>query len=111
VVNWTYSHLTSRFELVLNVDYSVDVPAIMALLKTTTLEHKSVSRLPEPSIRITRFGDSAVEITVMFWCSEVFRVENIKSELRVSIYKALREHQINFPYPHRIVHMAPPENK
>src|SRR6187399_878411 len=69
VVNWTYSHLTSRFELALQVDYTVDVPAVMALLKATTLEHKSVSRLPEPSIRITKFGESAIEITVMFWCS------------------------------------------
>ena len=111
VVNWTYSHLTSRFELALQVDYTVDVPTVMALLKATTLEHKSVSRLPEPSIRITKFGESAIEITVMFWCSEVFRVENIKSELRVSIFKTLREQNIQFPYPHRIVHMAPPENK
>ena len=89
VVNWTYSHLTSRFEVVLNVAYNADVPSVMALLKTITLEHKAVSRSPEPSIRITKFGESFLEITVMFWCSEVFRVENIKSESRVSIYKAL----------------------
>jgi small-conductance mechanosensitive channel len=41
----------------------------------------------------------------MFWCSEVFRVENIKSEIRVSIFKALKENKIDFPHPHRIVHM------
>jgi len=105
VVNWTYSHLTSRFEVILNVAYTADVPSIMALLKTVTLEHKAVSRSPEPSIRITRFGESFLEITVMFWCSEVFRVENIKSEIRVSIYKALKENNIEFPHPHRIVHM------
>ena len=105
VVNWTYSHLTSRFEVVLNVAYNADVPTVMALLKTVTLEHKAVSRSPEPSIRITKFGESFLEITVMFWCSEVFRVENIKSEIRVSIYKALKENNIEFPHPHRIVHM------
>ena len=105
VVNWTYSHLTSRFEVALNVAYTADVPAVMALLKNVTLEHKAVSRSPEPSIRITKFGESFVEITVMFWCSEVFRVENIKSEIRVSIFKALKENKIDFPHPHRIVHM------
>jgi len=105
VVNWTYSHLTSRFEVVLFVAYTADVPGVMALLKTVTLEHKAVSRSPEPSIRITRFGESFLEITVMFWCSEVFRVENIKSEIRVSIYKSLKENKIEFPHPRQIVHM------
>jgi small-conductance mechanosensitive channel len=111
VVNWTYSQLTSRFEVILNVDYTADVPAVMALLKNTTLEHKSVSRLPEPSIRITKFGESFIEITVMFWCSEVFRVENVKSEIRVSILKTLKEQGIAFPHPRRILHMLPPEIK
>jgi small-conductance mechanosensitive channel len=105
VVNWTYSHLTSRFEVHVNLPFNVDVPAIMGLLKEVTLEHKAVSRIPEPSIRITKFADSFVEITVMFWCSEVFRVENIKSEIRVMIFKALQENGVEFPLPQRIVHV------
>jgi small-conductance mechanosensitive channel len=48
VVNWTYSHLTSRFEVALNVAYTADVPAVMALLKNVTLEHKAVSRYRSP---------------------------------------------------------------
>jgi small-conductance mechanosensitive channel len=78
----------------------------MQLMKEVTLEHKAVSRSPEPSIRITKFAETYVEITVMFWCSEVFRVENIKSEIRVSLFKMLREQRVEFPYPHRILHMT-----
>ena len=111
VVNWTYSQHTSRFEVIINLDYTADVPSVMSLLKATTLEHKAVSRSPEPSIRITKFGESFIEITVMFWCSEVFRVENIKSEIRVSIYKVMMEHKITFPHPRQIVHMITEEPK
>lgn len=111
VVNWTYSHLTSRFEIQLYLAYTSDVPSLMPLLKATTLEHKAVSRSPEPSIRITKFTESHIEITVMFWCSEVFRVENIKSEIRVALFTMLRQHQVEFPYPHQILHMAPGEEK
>ena len=111
VVNWTYSGVISRFEVRVNIAYSEDVPSVMALLKTTVLEHKSVSRTPDPSIRITHFQDSAVEITVMFWCMEVFRVESIKSEIRVMIFKAFREHNIQFPFPHVDVQMLTSENK
>ncbi len=115
VVNWTYSHLTSRFEIVVNIAFDEDVPAVMKLFKEVTLQHKSVSTSPEPSIRITRFGDFSVEITIMFWCAEVFRVENIKSELRVSIFNAMAANNIRFPYPQQIFRMAeqdttPPTN-
>ncbi|HQW27243.1 MAG TPA: mechanosensitive ion channel family protein, partial [Saprospiraceae bacterium] len=67
--------------------------------------HKAVESAPEPSIRITRFGDWYIEITVMFWCSQVFRVENIKSEIRVAIFKAMTANNIRFPYPQQIFRM------
>jgi len=104
VVNWTYSHHTSRFEIQVLIPYTEDIPGVMAMFKAVTLQHRSVSRSPEPSIRITKFGESSVEITIMFWCAEVFRVENIKSEIRVSIFKALRERDIRLPYPRQITH-------
>jgi len=110
VVNWTYSRQSSRFEIQVNLAYTEDIPSIMKLFKEVTLQHKSVSRTPEPSIRITRFGESSVEITIMFWCSEVFRVENIKSEIRVSIFNALVQNNIRFPYPQSIIHYADKED-
>lgn len=106
VVNWTYSQETSRFEIHVNLGYTEDIPSVMRLFKEVVLEHAAVSKSPEPSIRITRFGESSIEITIMFWCSEVFRVENIKSELRVSVYKAMTANKIPFPYPRSIVHYA-----
>jgi len=109
VVNWTYSHLTSRFEIVVNIAFDEDVSAVMKLFKEVTLQHKAVSHKPEPSIRITRFGDFSVEITIMFWCTEVFRVENIKSELRVSIFNAMAANNIRFPYPQQVFRMADPD--
>ena len=110
VVNWTYSGLISRFEVRLGIAYSEDAPAVMALLKKIVVEHKAVSKIPEPSIRISHFSDSSVELTIMFWCAEVFRVESIKSEIRVAIFKAFRENNIQFPFPQLDVHMIPREN-
>jgi small-conductance mechanosensitive channel len=104
VVNWTYSHQVSRFEIQVFLSYTEDIPSVMKIFKEVTLHHTAVSRKPEPSIRITKFGDSSVEMTIMFWCAEVFRVENIKSEIRVSIFNALVANTIRFPYPQSIIH-------
>jgi small-conductance mechanosensitive channel len=103
VVNWTYSHHTSRFEITVNVSYDEDITAVMSLFKEVALQHKAVATAPEPSIRITRFAEWSVEITIMFWCSQVFRVENIKSEIRVAIFKAMTENNIRFPYPQSVI--------
>lgn len=105
VVNWTYNPTISRFEVSVGIAYHEDIPEVMKLLKQVTLEHSAVGRHPEPSIRLTEFADSGIIITVMFWCSEVFRVENIKSEIRVSIFRALREHNITIPFPQRDIHI------
>ncbi|HEX5112252.1 MAG TPA: mechanosensitive ion channel domain-containing protein [Saprospiraceae bacterium] len=111
VVNWTYSGLISRFEIHVGIAYNEDAPAVMALLKKVVLQHKSVSKSPEPSIRITKFAESAIEITVMFWCQEVFRVESIKSEIRVAIFNAFREEHIEFAFPQLDVHIVPPNKQ
>ena len=106
VVNWTYSHQVSRFEIQVYLTYTEQIPEVMNLFKDVTLRHPAVSRKPEPSIRITKFGDSSVEITIMFWCAEVFRVENIKSEIRVAIFNSLVAHKIRFPYPQSVIHFT-----
>lgn len=110
VVNWTYSHQVSRFEIQVYLTYTENIPEVMKIFKDVTLHHPAVSRKPEPSIRITKFGDSSVEITIMFWCAEVFRVENIKSEIRVSIFNALIANKIKFPYPQTIMHYPEKNN-
>ena len=106
VVNWTYNPTISRFDVSVGIAYDEDIPEVLKLLKAVTLEHPAVGRFPEPSIRITEFADSGVIITVMFWCSEVFRVENIKSEIRVAIFKALRKEGITIPFPQRVLHIS-----
>lgn len=106
VINWTYNPTMSRFEISVGIAYQEDIPEVMKLMKSVALEHSAVGRYPEPSIRIAEFADSGVNITVMFWCSEVFRVENIKSEIRVAIFKALRKEGITIPFPQRVVHIV-----
>lgn len=108
VVNWTYSHSTTRFDITVKIAYEEDITKAMELFKEVTLQHKAVAPVPAPSIRISRFADWSVEITIMFWCSQVFRVENIKSELRVAIFKAMAEHNIGFPYPQQVFRMQAP---
>lgn len=105
IINWTHSTITSRFELNVSVDYSSDVNLVLSIMKEVTLNHPLVLKSPEPFVRFTDYGESALGFAVFFHCDEIFRVENIKSEIRIELYEQFKEHDIHIPFPQRVVHI------
>ena len=104
--NWTHSNLNSRFDIQVGVAYSSDVQTVMDILKSVTTANPKVAKRPEPFVRFNDYADSALIFNVYFWSSDPFRVENLKSELRVKYFEAFREHDIEIPFPQRVVHQA-----
>lgn len=105
LVNWTHSQISSRFKVQLGVDYSTDIMLLMPLLKDIAQQHRLVLDSPETFVRFEDYGDSALLFSVFFYTNEVFRVEKIKSDIRIDIFKALKEHNIEVPFPQRVVHI------
>lgn len=105
VINWTHSEISSRFKVTIGVDYSTDIPTLMSVLKEVAKANKQVLNTPEPFVRLEDYADSALLFSIYFYSNEVFRVENIKSEIRVEIFKALKNNNINIPFPQRVVHI------
>lgn len=105
LINWTHSEATSRFEIEVGVEYSADVNFVMTLIKSCADQHIKVLKQPESFVRLSEFGDSAIVFLLYFWTSDVFRVENIKSEIRVCIIESLRKNNISIPFPQRTVHI------
>lgn len=104
--NWTHSNLNSRFDIQVGVAYSSDVQTVMDILKSVTAANPKVAKTPEPFVRFNDYADSALIFNVYFWSSDPFRVENLKSELRVKYFEEFREHDIEIPFPQRVVHQA-----
>ena len=105
LINWTYTDITSRFEVKIGVDYSSDVNHVMKILKDAVIGQEGVLIKPEPFVRFTDYGDSSLNFSVLFWSQEVFRVENIKSEIRVRIFELFNENNITVPFPQRVLHI------
>lgn len=104
--NWTHSNLNSRFDIQVGVAYSSDVQSVMDILKSVAAANPKVAKTPEPFVRFNDYADSALIFNVYFWSSDPFRVENLKSELRVKYFEAFREHDIEIPFPQRVVHQV-----
>ncbi|UQD57165.1 mechanosensitive ion channel family protein [Flavobacterium sp. K5-23] len=105
LINWTHNDLSSRFEVNVGVDYSSDVNQVMQVLKEAVDKQNGVLKEPNPFIRFTDFGDSSLNFSVIFWSEDVFRVENIKSEMRIKIFQLFKENNITIPFPQRVVHL------
>lgn len=110
LINWTYSNVSSRFSIDVGVDYSSDVKLVMQLMEKAAKEQKGVLSDPVPIVRFQEYADSSLNFSVFFWCDEVFRVEFIKSQIRVRLYEYFKENKIEIPFPQRVVHMKQPDN-
>ena len=111
VVNWTYNSKVSRFQVDIGVDYATDVLDIMETLKAVARNTPRVLKNPEPFVRFENYGESALYFSVYFYTTEIFRAENIKSDMRVEIFKVLKAKGINIPFPQRVVHMKRDDNR
>ncbi len=109
IINWTHNIENSRFDIAVGVDYSSDVDLVMKLMKEAAVEQAGVDKSPEPFVRFSQYGDSALMFTVYFWSANVFRVENIKSDIRKKIFYKFTENNIVIPFPQRTLHIVEKE--
>ncbi len=90
---------------VVSVAYDSDVAQVQSLLEQATLKHLRVLRDPGPAVSLSAFGADGLEFTVGFWIGDPENGQMaIRSQVNTSILEALRAHQIEIPYPQRVVH-------
>lgn len=106
LINWSHDVKQSRFHVTIGVDYASDVDLVCKLLTDVAAMHPEVLTMPKPFVRLSEFLESSVIYTLYFWCDNMFRVENVISDIRKNIFRALRENHINIPYPQRVLHYA-----
>ena len=105
VINWSHNRSQTRFVIKVGVAYGSDMRLVQRLLIEAAKEHPSVSKLHAPLARLVDFGESSVDFELLFWSSDSFRIEFIKSDIRFEIDRLFREHGVTIPFPQRDVHM------
>ncbi len=103
IINWTHNNDSSQFEVIVKVDYTSDVNQVMAVLNEVVLTIEGIQQQPIPFIRLFEFSDYSLDFSVIFFSEEVFKIENIKSALRVRIFNTFKEKNINIAFPQRLI--------
>ncbi|MEO6281152.1 mechanosensitive ion channel domain-containing protein [Roseateles sp.] len=89
------------------VDYDCQVDSVMQELTAALIKVPRVLSDPGPSVQLTRFADSGLELTVYFW---IMDPENgsggVKSDVNLAIWRTLKGLGVDIPYPQQ-VHRLP----
>ncbi len=105
VINYSDSGSANRYEVDFSVSYDTDINKIPEMIKQAVLKHPDVLRKPEmPDVELRGFGDSGIDFGVEFWVNGIDDGKNkYASDVLFLIWNALKENDIEIPYPHRVV--------
>ncbi len=105
VVNYSDSGSANRLEVGFSVSYDTDINKVPAIIEAAVAKHPGVLDAPEPpDCELRGFGDSGIDFGVEFWVEGIDDGKNkYASDVLFLIWNALKDNNIEIPYPHRVV--------
>ena len=102
--NQSFTDTRARDSVSIQVAYSTDLEQAMQLMIEVAQAHPRVLADPPPGVGLTAFAESGINLDLGFWVSDPeLGTGGVRSEINLAIWKAFREHGIEFPFPQREV--------
>jgi len=111
VINWSTQTKRTRFRINVGVAYGSDVDLVLEILKKSALEHPEIKDKKSVNARFINFGDSSLDFELLFFSKNIFRIENVKSEIRKIINQKFIENNIMIPFPQMDLHLKSDDTK
>ncbi len=111
LTNWTLRESYARLRVSFGVAYGTDKELVKKLANEAIRKIDCVlTNMPglEPQVRLSNFGDNAMEFTVLFWVSRqgVRRPGLMRADFLWELDTLLHENGIKIPFPQRVVHIV-----
>lgn len=105
VVNYSDSGSANRYEAPFSVSYDTDINKVPDIIEAAVAKHPGVLDAPyPPDCELRGFGDSGIDFAVEFWVNGLDDGPNkYTSDVLFLVWNALKEHDIEIPYPQRVV--------
>lgn len=105
VINWSHQSKKTRFRINVGVAYGSDVDLVLEILQKSALEHPEIRDRSSINARFLNFGNSSLDFELLFFSKNIFRIENVKSEIRKIINRKFIENNITIPFPQIDLHL------
>ena len=105
IINCSHLNKSPRFVLKIGVAYGSPTKKVKEILLEEVFKNKEIDKQPKPFVRFNDFGDSSLNFEVYFWSNNIFRIDDVLSDLRFEIDDAFRREGITIPFPQRDLHI------
>lgn len=109
VINRSYETPVMRLTAPVGVSYDTDPELVkQCLLDVAYLEAKENSFVllkPEPFVHFVGFGNSSLDFELFVWVSDPRELIRVKTNINFKIFKSLKDHHIEIPFPQRDLHL------
>lgn len=103
IVNYTAEE-QRRVDLCFTASYNSPVETVKQTIQTVIGAHPLVLFTPEPFVRVSGYGESAIEYTVRVWCATE-DYWTVYFDLMEQVKTAFEQANVEMTYPHINVHM------
>lgn len=105
LTNWTMGNNFRRCHLMVGVAYATDINLARTLLLDLFKGDERILAYPAPGVFFKDFGDSAIEIELIYWIRDIKEYLPVRSELIMKISEAFKNAGITIPFPQQDVYI------
>jgi small-conductance mechanosensitive channel len=101
VTNWTYTDKNTLVKVNFGTNYDADPRVVCKLaIEIAATASRALKNKP-PNCILTEFAEAGMKFSLTFWISDPDGMDNVKSDVMLSLWDAFKREDIRVPYPVR----------
>ena len=101
VVNWTYTDKNTLVKIPFATNYDADPRLVCKLAMETAVAAPRAIKGKPPNCILTEFAEAGMKFSLTFWIADPDGMDNVKSEVMLTLWEAFKREGIRVPYPVR----------
>jgi small-conductance mechanosensitive channel len=101
VTNWTYTDKNTLVKVNFGTNYDADPRLVCKLAIETAASAQRALKSKPPNCLLTDFAEVGMKFSLTFWIADPADMDNMKSEVMLSLWDAFKREGIRVPYPVR----------
>jgi small-conductance mechanosensitive channel len=104
LINWTLNDNPRRVEIIVGVNYDTNLDHAIQLIHQVMAGDDRIRKFPESFVLVNNFGNSSIDLRILFWVSHFTNWNLVRSDLMRNIKRTFNDNNIEIPYPQMVVH-------
>ena len=101
VTNWTYTDRNTLVKVNFGTNYDADPRLVCKLAIDVAAGAKRALKGKPPNCILIEFAEAGMKFSLTFWIADPDGMDNVKSEVMLSLWDAFKREGIRVPYPVR----------